>query len=211
MFSCANNKGDKTDDTTKPADTEKNVQNYDDLEYKSDDRFNDGELLTFAHDGGEFVATVDSLLVIAENEMALEVPFDSSEEKKYTGVKLPFGANINDSFSSFANSYSLDTGYAAYVENGSGVQMYDAKNAPDFKESKGGYLYFGYARDGMGNWAYMDYFMLVQLIQGLLEIRGAEGAYNVIVYCCEVNEEGCISQITHLYGEIGNVMSVTAG
>lgn len=195
------------DDTTK--DTEKNVQNYDDLEYKSEDRFSDSQLLTLKTDEGELQHAKDSMLLFMDKGVATEIPFIDPKQNNHSGVVMPFGAKIGDSAGSFADKYSLDTGYAAFVEKGSDIAMYESGKLPEFKN--GGYIYFGYALDGTGKWAFMDYYMLVFLMKGQLDVRGYDDTYNVIVYCCTVNNDGNISLVTELYGNLAKVMAITSG
>ena len=75
---------------------------------------------------------------------------------------------------------------------------------------QGGCIYFGYALDGMGNWAFMDYTMLTALIQGQLVIDGASEAYNVVIYSCIVDDDLNVTQITALYGDFSIVMQYTS-
>ena len=203
--SCAK-EADKNKETT---DTTSNVQNYNELVHKSDVRFSSSDILSFNSKDGTISVQPDSMVVYAEDKVTVAVPFKDPQQISYTEVQMPFGVNIGDSAKSYAEKFSLDTGYAAFLENGSEIAMYDGKDFPDFKD--GGYLYFGYALDGTGKWAYMDYYMLLYLMKGQIDVRGYGDDYNVAIYCCTVDSSSNISLVTQLYGNLANVMAITSG
>ena len=192
-------------------DTQKNVQNYDELEYKSTDRFTIDEILTFTHSEGSYLAEENSIIAMYGESEGGVIPFGEIDySKTFTEMKCPFGVAVGDSLSDVEKKFSLDTGYAAYVKKGGSFQMYDSEKTPDITDGQGGCIYFGYALDGMGNWAFMDYTMLTALIRGQLVIDGATEAYNVVLYSCIVDDSLKVTQITALYGEFSTVMKYTS-
>lgn len=207
LSSTACTKG--TDKMEEAPDSDKNIQNYDDLEYKSTDRFTDSDILSFKCKEGSASVQPDSMVVYAADGVAAAVPFEDPQQHSYSEVEMPFGAEIGGSAKSFAKSFSLDTGYAAYVEMGSDIVMYEEGKLPDFKES--GFIYFGYALDGTGKWAFMDYYMLIYLMRGQLDVRGFGDDYNVVIYCCSVDSSANVASVTQLYGNIASVMAITSG
>ena len=205
VTSCAKNPD------SKETDTQKNVQNYDDLEYKSTDRFTLDEILTFTHSDGKYLCDVNSIITMNGESEGGVIPFGEIDySETFTEMKSPFDVSLGESLSSLENKFSLDTGYAAYVKKGGAFQMYDSEKDPDITGGQGGCIYFGYALDGMGNWAFMDYTMLTALIQGQLVIDGASEAYNVVIYSCIVDDDLNVTQITALYGDFSIVMQYTS-
>ena len=87
--------------------------------------------------------------------------------------------------------------------------MYDKADGISFSGNEGGCIYFGYAKDNMGKWAFMDYEMITQLLQGQILMQ-SENDYNVVVYAFVFDNEENITTITTLYGEINDVMSIIA-
>ena len=213
LAACKGTTSGEPKDTTDKKETEdsKNVQNYDELEYKSDARFTDEELLTFKNGGNDFMAEKGYVISILEDSFGVSFKFGEKDAKPYSAVATPFGATVGDSLDKLVEKHALDTGFAAYVKKGGAFVMYDEKKEIDITDGNGGCIYFGYAKDGNGNWAFMDYYMLTQVIEGKLIVKGNEGDYDVVVYSCIVNNDKNVTKITQLYGEINAVMAQIAG
>ncbi|MBQ2729379.1 MAG: hypothetical protein IJF69_01245 [Clostridia bacterium] len=197
----------KTETTTNEPEDSKNVQNYDELEYKSDDRFTNEELLTFKTGGTDFAAEKGYTITILEDSFGVSFKFGEKDAKPYSAVTTPFGVTVGNSLDTLIEKHSLDTGFAAYVKKGGAYVMYDAEKEIDISDGEGGCMYFGYALDGNGKWAFMDYYMLTQVIDGKLIVAGNEGDYDVVVYSCIVDDAKNITKITQLYGEVNAVMA----
>ena len=207
---CGAERGGETKDS-QGTETQKNVINYDDLEYKSEKRFKLEEILTFTHSGGEYLVEPDSIFTMAGDSVGGVVPFGEPDySETFAGLKAPNDFSLGESVDSLAKKFSFDTGYAAYVKRGEDFQMYDSEKKIDITDGNGGCFYFGYALDKMGNWAFMDYMTLTNLIRGRLIIQGSSGTYNVVVYSCIVDNDMNVTQITALYGDYSIIMQYTS-
>lgn len=204
MFSCKNKENNNSDETT----GDKQYQSYEDLEYKSDKRFTDEEILGFEHSEGVFVAEVSSISCIAAGKVGFTAPFDASSITEYSDMTAACGATVGQSTSELCELFGLDEGYAAYANADGSLEMYKDSKDVEVDKEKGGCIYFGYALDGTGKWGFMDYDMLRSVILNMLVIDGAQGDYNVVIYICSLDGDKNVTQISQMYGELNNVMAI---
>ncbi len=203
LVSCSEKPKDQTDETT---DSPFDIQTSENV---SADRFESGEILSFAHSEGTVLLEENNIFAIYNDSSAKCIPFSDPEQfTEYSNAVAPFGVNIGDTLSTLEKSFSLDSGYAAYVKKGGSLQMYDKDKATDITGGEGGCMFFGYAEDESGKWMFMDYMMLTATISGQLVIQGATEAHNVVVYSCIINDDLTVEQITAVYGEINVVMAI---
>lgn len=204
MFSCNKKEKDNTDETT----SIKQYQSYEDLEFKSDKRFTDEEILSFNHKEGSYVAEIGSISCIASGKVGFTAPFDASSITEFSEMTAACGATVGQSAKEICEHFGLDKGYAAYATMDGSLEMYE--NAKDVKVDKdnGGCIYFGYALDGTGKWGFMDYEMLRSVILNMLVIDGAQGDYNIVLYICSLDADKNVTQISQMYGELNSVMSI---
>ena len=204
MFSCKKKEEDNTGDTTES----KQYQSYDDLEFKSKKRFTDEEILGFDHSEGSFVAEVGSISCIAAGNVGFTAPFDASSITEFSDMSAKCGATVGQTLNELCDSFSLDKGYAAYANKDGSLEMYENSKGIEVAGENGGCVYFGYALDGTGKWAFMDYDMLRSVILNMLVVEGAQGDYNVVLYICSIDGDRNVSQISQMYGELNGVMSI---
>ncbi len=204
MFSC---KKEEKENSGETADS-KQYQSYDDLEFKSNSRFADEEILGFKHKEGSYVAELGSISCIAAGKVGFTAPFDASSITEFSDMSAYCGATVGQNVKEMCDSFGLDKGYAAYATKDGSLEMYEDSKDVAVDKEKGGCIYFGYALDGTGKWGFMDFDMLRSVILNMLVIDGAQGDYNVVLYICSIDGEKNITQISQMYGELNSVMSI---
>ena len=204
MFSCKKKENDNSGEAT----DSKQYQSYDELEFKSDARFDDEEILGFNHKDGSYVASLGSINCIAPGKVGFTAPFDASSITEYSEMSAACGATVGQSAKEISELFGLDKGYAAYATMNGSLEMYENVKGVDVDKENGGCIYFGYALDGTGKWGFMDYEMLRSVILNMLVIDGAQGDYNVVLYICNLDGDKNVTQISQMYGELNSVMSI---
>ena len=207
LVSCGKDP-DNSEDTGDAADTtEKIYQSYEDLEHKSEDRFDDESILSFTHKNGKLNQERGTITCISKGGSGFVAPLDATDMKIYQQMKAASGATVDIGVESLCELYSLDTGYAAYAGAEGTIEMYDQAQGVGVREN-GGALYFGYAKDGTDKWAFMDYEMLKSVILNQLVVQGAESDYTVVIVSVSLDPQKQVTQLTQLYGQLNDVMSL---
>ena len=211
--SCASDK--KEDDNTAAETTAVSIndviQQFNEMNYISEKRFELEDILTFSHSEGEYLLERNSIFAIYEESQGGIIPFLEYDYKEtFEGISTPFGVKIGDSMQTLIDRFGLETGFAAYVEQGGGLQLYESEKGIDLP--KGGAIYFGYGKDQKGDWAFFDYVILSATMAGQLVISNsnATSSYDAVIYGCIVDEQNNVKQITVLYGDISAIMAYIA-
>ena len=211
-FSSCSNKDDGGDGGTSKDEvtTDKQYQVYDELEFKSDKRFDDKAILGYDHDNGSFVAEKGTMTCITENDVGFNSPLNPANDADITmfnGLSADCGATYGQSLQDVCTSYSLDAGYAAFAGSDGSIKMYESSESVDVT-AKGGCIYVGYAMDPTGKWAFMDFEMLKSVLLGQLVIQNAQVEYTVCVVSVTFDANENVSMITSLYGALNPVMQM---
>ncbi len=187
------------------------IESFDDKNYKSDVRFSLEEILTFPHSEGEYLVEYNSIFTMYGNSEGGVIPFYELDYKHtFNGLSTPFNVKIGDPIADVEKNFSLDTGFAAYVEKGGALQMYDEDKGIDVSSADGGCVYFGYGLDSTGKWAFMDYPLLTAAMEGQLLVNAEDGTYDAIIYSFIFDSQKNVEQVTVLYGDISIAMQYMA-
>lgn len=214
-FSACANKGDSestgdngSDKTVKPDETtEKQFQSFDELEFKSNKRFKNEDILRFNHKSGTFLAEKGTMTCISENGSGFVAPLNASSVVPYEELVAGCGASYGQSIDDVCSRYSLDKGYAAFAGEDASIKMFESSETLDVT-ARGGCVYVGYALDPNGEWAFMDFEMLKSVMLNQLVIQDAQGEYVVSVLMITYNSQRNVSMITQLYGPLNHVMQL---
>lgn len=181
----------------------------------SNARFNDAQIFDFSHDGGVFSLGTEQFICILPGGNGEVFSFDPDNEMKKTlkDIVSPYGVKVGDSIDDLIKKAKIETGFAAYVEKGGSFQRFDSDEGLKVSSKDGGCIYFAYARDkdSDNKWAFADYKILTQILQGNVILGSRDQEFDVAVCYAIFDGEGTVQQFANVYGNINMVMSVITG
>ncbi len=205
LFSCSND----AESENIPPDNNGIETKPGSFEGVSSDRFSDVELLTFEHEEGT-VELENGYMAMFSSDSSLKITtFDSEDGESYNEGKAPFGIKIGDNGDAFVKAFSVDGGFAIFVDSSGAYHSFSNGETVDVPEGAKGYIYLGYGKEA-GKWAFMDHEMLKSVIMGKALMMGTD-EFPVILFSCILDENEKIVEMYEFYGEINTVMAYIAG
>lgn len=178
----------------------------------SDKRFSDSEILAFTHSDGTLVLEPEHFVCILPDGSGEATDFspDVDYSEKFKDLVTPYGVTVGENVNTLVEKVGLETGFAAYVEKGAAFQRFDTKKGIDIKGKDGGCIYFGFARDkeANGKWAFAEYGVLTQILQGKVVIDTQRTEFDLVISYAIFDGDGKIQQFVTIYGDINLVMSL---